>query len=49
MSTEKSVSAFINVIMMTPGLITLYMPGSDSDFSNSIENNFVEFLLSSAV
>ena len=42
MSTEEPVSAFINVTMTVPGPVTLYMPGSDSNFGSSIKNDLVE-------
>ena len=42
-------SASMNVTIMTPGLTAFHMPGSDSNFSNSIKNDFVEFSVFFAV
>ena len=39
----------MNAIIAAPGPATLYMPGPDSNFSNSIENNLVEFSISLAI
>ena len=49
MSTGKSVSASMNVIIATSGPAALCMPGPNSDFGNSIEDDFIEFLMFSAV
>ena len=49
MSTEESVSAFTNVIIMTSGSAAFHMPGPDSDFDDFIKDNFVKFSVSFTV
>ena len=49
MSTEKPVSASINVTMVASGPAVLCMPGPDNDFDDSIEDNLVEFFVFFAV
>ena len=49
MFTEKPVSASMNTTMTASGLTTLCMPDFDSNFSNFIENDFVEFSVSFAI
>ena len=49
MFTEKSVSASMNVIIIASGSATLCMPGPDSDFSDFIKDNLVEFSVSLTV
>ena len=49
MSIEKPVSASMNVTMAVSGPATFCISGPDSDFGNSIKNDFVESLVFSAI
>ena len=49
MSTEEPVSASMNAIMTASDSAVLCMSGSDSDFSNFIEDDLVESSISFTV
>ena len=49
MSTEKPVSASMNVTITAPGPAALHMPGPDNDFDDFIEDNLVESSVSLAI
>ena len=45
MFIKKFMSAFINAIITISDSVTLYMPDSDNDFDDFIEDNLVEFFI----
>ena len=47
--TEKLVSASMNVTIMTSSPAAFHMSGPDSNFSDSIKDDFVESFVSSAI
>ena len=49
MSTEESVSAFINAIIAVFNSAALHMPDPDNNFNDFIKDDFIKFLVFSAV